>query len=230
MKSKVVTKGAGHQAILAGQLGCIFGMVLISAVSGFSTKASAAGPCVAGGVCCVGNVCGTLDQFSHNAEVACLRSEALENPSTADSIRAGSDCLAANIMESRVRAAIASHENAIDAQRKLRDELESHPDALEFQFRALTPKIEKFNVAAPVVLEKLVPIENRYRAITAKMADLLSRKRQLAGSVDFRVGLVRNQISTAMMQGPIALNQIHNDIQSTQWDFDTNVVPLGRRL
>jgi hypothetical protein len=42
-------------------------------------QASSATPCVAGGICCVGSVCGTLDEFAHNAKVACLRSQALEN-------------------------------------------------------------------------------------------------------------------------------------------------------
>jgi septal ring factor EnvC (AmiA/AmiB activator) len=200
------------------------------AMMNFSGAAMAAGPCVTGGVCCVGNVCGTLDQFRHNADVACLGAEALDNPSTAESIRTAGDCLAAKIMASRVEAAIKAHEHAVEAQQKLRNVLESHPDALEFQFQAVMPKIEKFNAALPEVLRELPAIEDRYRAITARMGGYLNRKRQLAGYTDYRFAAAGNQISVTLLQGPIATDQVHFRAQEIQRNFENNIAPLRQQV
>lgn len=227
---RTVRMRGGRCRTLSRLVGTVAHLACFVAMMNHNGAAMAAGPCVPGGVCCVGNVCGTLDQFGHNADVACLRAGALDNPNTAESIRAGGDCLAAKIMTSRVEAAIEAHEHSVEAQQKLRAELESHPDALEFQFQALTPKIKKFNAALPEVLRKLPAIEDRYRAITARMADYLNRKRQLAGYTDYRFTAARNQISVKLSQGPIATNQVYFRAQTIQRDFENNIVPLRQQV
>jgi hypothetical protein len=129
-----------------------------------------------------------------------------------------------------VRAAIEAHDRAMEAQQQLRVELEAHPDILEFRFRALLPKIQKFDSAEPVVLNELPNIENRYREITQRMADYLARKQQLTGSQDYRIAAARNQISVALMQAPIATDRLHFRVQSIQNDFQINVVPLQNKV
>jgi hypothetical protein len=133
-------------------------------------------------------------------------------------------------MESRVREAIAAHGRTVEAQDKLRAELEVHPDALDFQFRALVPKIEKFNSSAQNWIDKLPSIKDRYRSITMKMGDFLDRKRQLGGSQDYRVTTLRSKIENAILQGPIARDQIHFQLQSLQSDFQANVVPMRQQI
>jgi hypothetical protein len=62
------------------------------------------------------------------------------------------------------------------------------------------------------------------------MADLLDRKRQLAGLADYRAMAVRNQIENAIWQGPIARDQIHLQLQSLQSDFQGKIVPLRQQI
>lgn len=102
---------------------------------------SAAGLCLRGQVCCTmvfvapppgppylpghsQRVCGTLEQFERRATIACLRSKAVENPSTALAIRLAGDCLAAKLTAAKVRDVqqmnARNHEEALKAQRELR--------------------------------------------------------------------------------------------------------------
>jgi hypothetical protein len=101
-----------------------------------------AGLCMPGQVCCttmfvaappgppylaghVQKFCGTLEQFERHATIACLKSKAVENPSTPVAIRLASDCLAAELTASKIRDAQImnerTHEQALKAQRELRD-------------------------------------------------------------------------------------------------------------
>src|SRR5438105_8912359 len=133
-------------------------------------------------------------------------------------------------MVSRVAGAIEAHDRAVEAQRKLRAELEAHPDVFEFKFRNLIPRMEKFNSAVPVMSDQLSRIEGEYRAITAKMADYLGRKRQFAGLQDYRSAGARNQISVALMLAPNSTNQTHFRAEAIQRDFDLNGKPLKEQV
>jgi hypothetical protein len=69
--------------------------------------------------------CGTLEQFERYATIACLRSKAVENPSTSLAIRLASDCVAANLTAGKVRNEQImnerNHEEALKAQKELRE-------------------------------------------------------------------------------------------------------------
>jgi hypothetical protein len=97
------------------------------------------------------------------------------------------------------------------------------------QVEAIVPAIQKFDGVAEAFLDKLPPIEDRYRAITARMNQYLARKEQLAGISDPRVGVFRSQISVALSQASIATNQIYYQTQPARRNFQNNVVPLRQR-
>src|ERR1700722_910866 len=82
-------------------------------------------PCMPGGSCCINGTCGTLDQFKRNATIVCLQADAIENKSLPQSIELAGRCTAAQIMAERVegtqQANAKEHQQAPDAQRKLRE-------------------------------------------------------------------------------------------------------------
>jgi hypothetical protein len=82
-------------------------------------------PCMPGGICCIAGVCGTLEDFQRNAKAICLLSDAIENKSLPESIKASSDCMAARIRADRIESAqkanAAAHQKALDARRQLRE-------------------------------------------------------------------------------------------------------------
>jgi len=82
-------------------------------------------PCMPGGTCCINGTCGTLEQFKRNATIVCLQADAIENKSLPQSIELAGRCTAAQIMAQRVeetqQANAKEHQQALDAQRKLRE-------------------------------------------------------------------------------------------------------------
>ena len=81
--------------------------------------------CMPGGNCCINGTCGTLEQFKRNATIVCLQADAIENKSLPQSIELAGRCTAAQIMAERVestqQANAKEHQQALDAQRKLRE-------------------------------------------------------------------------------------------------------------
>jgi hypothetical protein len=69
--------------------------------------------------------CGTLEQFERYATIACLKSKAVENPSTALAIRLAGDCLAAKLTAGKIRDVQImnerNHKEALKAQKELRE-------------------------------------------------------------------------------------------------------------
>ena len=92
------------------------------------------------------------------------------------------------------------------------------------------PKMEHFNNAVDALLAKIPTIENRYKAITARMTDYLNREEQLSGVRDPRAGVARSQISVAMSQASIATDQLHIRVQPVQSEFEDQVAPLRERV
>jgi len=97
--------------------------IVIAALSGNAFAQSP--PCMPGGTCCINGNCGTLEQFKRNAEIVCLQADAIENKSLPQSIELAGRCMAARIMAQRVeetqQANAQEHQQALDAQRKLRE-------------------------------------------------------------------------------------------------------------
>lgn len=119
--SHFIVESRGHPALLAGLFGCV--LIVFAA---FSEVAIAQSPqCMPGGSCCINGTCGTLEQFKRNATIVCLQADAIENKSLPQSIELAGRCAAAQIMAERVegtqQANAKEHQQALDAQRKLRE-------------------------------------------------------------------------------------------------------------
>jgi hypothetical protein len=101
----------------------IFFAIVFSILSGIALAQSSS--CVPGGSCCINGTCGTLEQFKRNATIVCLQADAIENKSLPQSIELAGRCTAAQIMAERVEGAqqanAKEHQQALDAQRKLRE-------------------------------------------------------------------------------------------------------------
>jgi hypothetical protein len=101
----------------------IFFAIVFAAVSGVAFAQSPS--CMPGGSYCINGTCGTLEQFKRNATIVCLQADAIENKSLPQSIELAGRCTAATIMAERVegtqQANAKEHQQALDAQRKLRE-------------------------------------------------------------------------------------------------------------
>jgi len=105
----------------AGLLGCV--LIVFAAFNEVAFAQSP--PCMPGGNCCINGTCGTLEQFKLNATIVCLQADAIENKSLPQSIELAGRCNAAQIMAQRVEETqqtnATEHQQALDAQRKLRE-------------------------------------------------------------------------------------------------------------
>lgn len=101
---------------------------------------------------------------------------------------------------------------------------------IKAQLQAIIPRIHKFDGAADAFLQKVPPIEDRYRYITARMKQYLIRKQQLARISDPRVAVIRSQISVALSEASIATNQIYYQMQPARWNFQNYAVPLRQKV
>lgn len=92
----------------------------------------------------------------------------------------------------------------------------------------LVSRMEHFNAAADVRLDKLPAAEQRYQAITFKMREYLNRERQLVGNPNASVA--RGEISVAISEGAVTADEVHTEVQSVQWDFQANAQPLMKQV
>jgi hypothetical protein len=119
--SRVIVENRGHLGLLAGLIGCV--LIVFAAISEVALAQSP--QCMPGGSCCINGTCGTLEQFKRNATIVCLQADAIENKSLPQSIELAGRCTAAQIMAQRVEATqqanVKEHQQALDAQRKLRE-------------------------------------------------------------------------------------------------------------
>lgn len=93
---------------------------------------------------------------------------------------------------------------------------------------ALVQRMERFDTAASVVVAKVPGVEQHYQAITAQMNKYLEQERSLSGNPNAAVA--RGQIDITINQGTIATEQLHNNVQPSQWDFENNAQPLMRQV
>lgn len=76
---------------------------------------------------------------------------------------------------------------------------------------------------------RMLPItEQNYSAITTQMQRYLERERELAGNP--KASVARSQISVAMGQGPIKTERLHNQVQPAQWNFENSGAPLMQQI
>jgi hypothetical protein len=82
----------------------------------------------------------------------------------------------------------------------------------------LSNRMSAFDTKASGNLPKFVPVEERYRFITGRMNDALTRERSIYGG--FQAGVARSQISVAINQAAIEANSLHISVQSSYQRFN----------
>ena len=92
----------------------------------------------------------------------------------------------------------------------------------------LSKRTSEFIEIMDTVPPKLSRVEQRYQYITRKMRGALARERSMYGGGS--ISVARNQISAAITQASIDLNQIHLDVQSSIQNFNSNVALLESDL
>ena len=93
---------------------------------------------------------------------------------------------------------------------------------------ALISRMERDDGIFDSWITTLPVTEHRYSEVTMRMKNYLERERQLAG--DPRAFAARSQISAVIGQGPPKTEQIHNQVQSAQWNFENNAGPLMQQI
>lgn len=86
----------------------------------------------------------------------------------------------------------------------------------------------RFDSEADVHLARFPAVEQRYEAITAKMAGDVGRESDLAGNPNASVA--RGQLCVAVTQGPIATDQLHLQGQSLESTLEVNIKPIADKL
>jgi len=88
--------------------------------------------------------------------------------------------------------------------------------------------MSRFESEADVHLARFPGAEQRYEAITAKMASYVSREHALAGNPNASVA--RGQLSVAASQASIATDQMHYQAQSLESSLQTTVKPISDKV
>lgn len=131
-------------------------------------------------------------------------------------------------------AGLVSHEVATSSA----PPIAAHPDAVQQRaadtknFIASTDmlisRMNNFDAYANAYVAKFAAVEQRYHSISSKMGEYLNREQSLAGDPSSTVA--RSQISVILIQGQVATDQIHIQAQSVQRDLDVNAAPLRRQI
>ena len=224
MGQTVVVSRNRHQGVLAGLLGCVFGVL------GIFTWGLIFVPLAA--ICSLVGLLRGIAGFSISGIGCSLLAAVLTvwgfvvSPSLR--LLLGAGILASHQTAiQRPPAPSAAIETPRSAPPSLNNDLRDIQ--IVTQVQAIIPAIQRFDGVADAFLDKLPPIEDRYRAITARMNQYLARKEQLAGISNPSVGVIRSQISVALSQASIATDQIYYQTQPARWNFQNNVVPLRQK-
>ena len=92
----------------------------------------------------------------------------------------------------------------------------------------LISRMEKFNVAADGVAPKLSAAQQKYQSITSKIGEYYEHQRDLSANPD--TFTIRNQIYIAIIQGMNTSDQLHNQVLSGQMEFENKIVPLMKQV
>jgi len=130
--------------------------------------------------------------------------------------------VAADVREQARRARVQGA--IIEAQKRREKQRQDFVSATE----KLIFRIQHFEAASDALRPKLPNVERQYHAISSSMYAYYNRERGLAGNPG--AGFARGQIAVAISQASLATDQIHNQVQTTQWDFENNIVPLAKQV
>jgi hypothetical protein len=96
------------------------------------------------------------------------------------------------------------------------------------QIDQIITNMGRFNSEADVHLARFPGAEQRDQAITARIADYVSRERALAGNPNTSVA--RGQLSVAATQASIATDQMHYQTQSMESSLQMNIKPIADKV
>lgn len=208
----VVVRYTGNQGVLAGLLGCVFGVLgiffagivfvpLAAICSLIGLLRGASGPSAVGiGCSLLGSVL-TIWGFVVSPTLWILM---------------GAGILAAHQPAQAIPKPVPSIEGTrAPAVERDRAVAELNP---------IIDRMVRFNKASETVVARLVAAEERYRALTAQMGGYLGRMQELAGIPN--AGLARSQLRLAMNQSSLATNALHIELMPTYRDFQNNVIPF----
>ncbi|MGC2163307.1 MAG: hypothetical protein WA634_15470 [Silvibacterium sp.] len=88
----------------------------------------------------------------------------------------------------------------------------------------LIDRMQHFDSEADVHLGRFPNAEKSYEAITAKIAEYVSRERQLAGNSN--ASNYRAQLVNAATRASLVIDQMHFQTQSLESSLETNITPL----
>lgn len=93
--------------------------------------------------------------------------------------------------------------------------------------KRLTVSMQRFGPDADKTLHGAPNVEQRYRSITSKMRANLDRERSLVANSN--ASQTRVDIAVGMLQGPLASDQIHFQVQSAQSIFQNSIEPTAKQ-
>ncbi|MGH6875831.1 MAG: hypothetical protein ACREHV_00475 [Rhizomicrobium sp.] len=214
----VIVQHRGQGGVLAGILGCIFGVLGIFSF-GLIFVPLAALCSLIGFVRGIGGRSPAGIGTSILAAMLCFWGFAV-SPSLWALLAAG---IIAQHVSAPAPSAPAPNPAAVALQRMAQQQRQfvSQLDALNHRMKHDDGVFDNWITMLPIT-------EHQYSEITTQMEKYLERERELAG--DPRTFAARSQISVAMEQGPLKTDQIHNQVQPAQWNFANNGGPLMQQI
>jgi hypothetical protein len=124
-----------------------------------------------------------------------------------------------NELNASSQAILAAKESA-DARRRTAQTLQNFVSEVNHD----VSEMQKFESEVDERLSRISGVEERYRAITAKITEYVDRERHLAGNPNASVA--RGQLDVAANQAEIATEQQHGAVLSFQYSVEASAPPL----
>lgn len=123
-----------------------------------------------------------------------------------------------------VASVLSTHPNTVQQQAQ---QLEIKRQNFVSETNRLVQQMQSMDTRINAMSQQLPKVEEKYHAITAKVGAYYDKAQSLSGN---RNGVIRGQIIVAMNQGVVATDQLNVQVQSTENDFRSSVMPLVHEL
>jgi len=228
---RIIIEHRGPAGVLAGALGCVFGVLGIFFI-GLIFVPLAALCAITGLVRGIGSGSATAIGLSIIAVILCFFGFAV-SPSLWVLLGAGllvglisSHHATPTITEPQVNPPVAYY--AASPPQAYVAPSRSFDEELTQTAGKLTEAIGQFDAFADRYRTEISSVDTKYQAVTSKMSDLLQRERDLVG--DPNASVTRGQLSVAISQTSIATDQLHNQVLSFESQVRSQVTPLWQSV
>jgi hypothetical protein len=126
------------------------------------------------------------------------------------------------------KAAAAARENAARQEQQVRENAIRQEQQVIAAIDQLVSRMQRFNIEADEKIGKFPAAEQRFQAITRKMAEYLERELRMADNSN--ASAARGQLSVAISQGSVATEQLHNEVASLETSFEVNAQPVMKSV